>query len=179
MAMAEYGSTNKSRYHYEYPRPAMTVDIVCFDLQEWQKKNVRVLLIERGGEPFKGWLALPGGYMEITETTRAAAVRELREETTLDVLPEWLSVVGLYDDPDRNPSGRVINMAYWTLNPELADLNRGKKATAADDAVKLGWYNLSDVREMEIAFDHKQIILDAYQKLIEQYGGEDKLFLCL
>ena len=88
---------------YEYPRPALTVDCVVFGLDEGELK---LLLIERAGEPYKGRWALPGGFVEMNETIDAAARRELEEETGLhDVFLEQLYTFG---DVERDPRGRVV-----------------------------------------------------------------------
>lgn len=164
---------------YEYPRPAMTVDTVCFDIDPTERV-VRVLTIERLGEPFKGCRALPGGYVNIDERCITAAVRELEEETSLRTLEQYLLPIGLYDEVDRNPLGRVLGMAYWTLNPELNDLNRGRKAKAADDAADARWVEISKILTGEImmAFDHQKIINDAYDELLKTYNGIENLFPC-
>src|SRR5581483_12328951 len=95
-------------YSYEYPRPSLTVDCVVFGLDE---ENLKVLLIERDLEPFKGKWALPGGFVRLDETLDEAARRELREETGVtNVYLEQLYTVG---DINRDPRERVVTVAYY------------------------------------------------------------------
>ena len=62
-------------YTYDYPRPAVTADCVVIT----QEEDAKVLLVQRGNEPYKGCWALPGGFMEMDETTEQCAIRELQE----------------------------------------------------------------------------------------------------
>jgi 8-oxo-dGTP diphosphatase len=136
-------------FTYHYQRPALTVDIIVLVEDE-------VLLIERGNEPYKGYLALPGGYVDIKDNERPkdAAIRELKEETGLNNLP--LEYFGTYDDPHRHPNDRVISMVY------VASLKKKVDVAAGDDATNVGWFRLFDIDKMNLAFDHKQIIQDYY-----------------
>lgn len=84
-------------YTYEYPRPAVTADCVVMTKEAVPK----VLLIERGFDPFKGCWALPGGFMNMDETTEQCAIRELKEETDIDVQKVWQ--IGAYSKVDRDP----------------------------------------------------------------------------
>merc|ERR1711916_268875 len=84
-------------YTYKYPRPGLTVDCVVFGLEE---DTLKVLLIQRGAEPFQGQWAFPGGFVEMDETLQEAARRELEEETGLrDVFLEQLHTFGRVDRP--------------------------------------------------------------------------------
>lgn len=136
----------------EYPKPFVTVDNVIFS------KDLRyVLLIKRGNDPYKNYLALPGGYVENNESVEDACKRELKEETNLDILNLHLSNV--YSKPDRDPRGWTISIAYYTVINK-----KSVKAKAGDDAIGLQWIEVAKATTMELAFDHKRIILDAYQK---------------
>lgn len=138
---------------YRYARPAMSVDMVVFDERGG---HPRVLLIERGSEPFKGMLALPGGYVNIDETSKDAAIRELEEETGIIVLHNKVDEVGFFDRVDRNPIGRVLSMAYYCMYD-------GQPIKAADDAVSYQWCNVRCLKNL--AFDHREIVEKAYGKL--------------
>src|SRR4026207_907071 len=95
---------------YQYPRAALTVDCVVFGFDEGELK---VLLIERGLEPFKGRWALPGGFVRLDETLDAAARRELEEEAGIkNVFLEQLYTFGAVA---RDPRERVVSVAYYAL----------------------------------------------------------------
>jgi 8-oxo-dGTP diphosphatase len=110
-----------------------------------------VLLIERGCEPFQGRWALPGGWVDADETSRAAAARELGEETGIDVDPTALRQLGVYDAPDRDPRGRYVTVAYTLIVDRTAP-------TAGDDARQARWWPLNDLPDL--AFDHATILTD-------------------
>src|SRR2546425_587595 len=97
-------------FSYKYPRAALTVDCVVFGFDEGELK---VLLIERGLEPFKGRWALPGGFVRVDETLDEAARRELEEEAGLkNVFLEQLYTFG---EVERDPRERVVSVAYYAL----------------------------------------------------------------
>ncbi|MEU4801214.1 NUDIX hydrolase [Actinosynnema sp. NPDC023587] len=135
---------------------SLTTDVVLFaqdDTGEWC-----VLLIERGHAPFAGRWALPGGYVDPHETAATAAARELREETGV-LLPEWeLDQVGVYDEPARDPRGRVVSVAYCAVLDHLP------AAVGGDDARQARWWPVAEVLVADfgpLAFDHDQILTDA------------------
>ncbi len=140
-------------YTYDYPRPALTVDCVVFALDE---ADLKVLLIERDLEPFKGCWALPGGFVHMDESVDDAARRELREETGLsDVFLEQLYTFGAVD---RDPRGRVVSVAYYAL-VNLSD----HRVQAGTDAKGAAWFAVSDVPSL--AFDHADILATALRRL--------------
>ena len=144
-------------YTYKYPRPAVTADCIVITKEEEPK----VLLIQRGGEPFKGGWAFPGGFMNMDETTEQCAVRELEEETGLRV--SNIRQIGAYSKVDRDPRGRTITVAY------LAVVNEPIAVTGQDDAAKAEWWPISDLPHL--AFDHYDIMQDAiecYNSLIKR-----------
>ena len=139
-------------FTYKYPRAALTADCVVFGYDEGELK---VLLIERGLEPFKGRWALPGGFVRVEETLDAAARRELEEETGLkDIFLEQLFTFGVVD---RDPRERVVSVAYYAL-VKLADY----RAKASTDASKAEWFPVS---KLKVAFDHAQILAAALARL--------------
>ena len=87
-------------YTYKYPRPAITADCIVIT----REAEPKVLLIQRGDEPFKGAWAFPGGFMNMDETTEQCAIRELEEETGLRVSD--VGQIGAYSRVDRGPRGR-------------------------------------------------------------------------
>jgi 8-oxo-dGTP diphosphatase len=138
-------------YTYKYPRPAVTVDCVVFGYDEGELK---VLLIERGLEPFKGCWALPGGFVQMDETLDEAARRELAEEAGLkNVFLEQLYTFGALN---RDPRERIVSVAYYSL-VKLASTR------AATDAADACWFPISKVPKL--AFDHAEILEMALARL--------------
>lgn len=138
---------------YQYPRAALTVDCVVFGFDVGELK---VLLIQRGLEPFKGRWALPGGFVRVDETLDEAARRELAEEAGLqDVFLEQLYTFGAVD---RDPRERVVSVAYFAL-VKLADF----RTQAATDAADAKWFPISQVPKL--AFDHAGILATALARL--------------
>jgi 8-oxo-dGTP diphosphatase len=138
---------------YQYPRAALTVDCVVFGYDEGE---LRVLLIERALDPFKGDWALPGGFVHVDETIDEAARRELLEEAGLkDIFLEQLYTFGTVD---RDPRERVVSVAYYAL-VKLSD----HCAKAATDAANAQWFPIS--RVPRLAFDHIDILATALNRL--------------
>ncbi len=154
-------------FTYEFPRPAVTVDCVVFGVgHPTGKPELRVVLIERGLEPFKGRLALPGGFVEVRddgdrgESIDDAAHRELREEAGIKVAYlEQLCTVG---EPGRDPRGRIISITYMALVRTVDHV-----AVAGDDATAAAWYSVKATlgRRDWLAFDHDKILRLAYERL--------------
>ena len=143
-------------YTYKYPRPAVTADCIVIT----READPKVLLIQRSDEPFKGGWAFPGGFMNIDETTEQCAIRELEEETGLQV--SKIQQIGAYSKVDRDPRGRTVTVAY------LAIVDEPITVTGLDDAAKAEWWPLSSLPIL--AFDHDEIISDAiaiYNKLLK------------
>ena len=139
---------------YEYPRPAVTVDVVVFGYEDGAP--LKLLLIQRGGEPFKGQWALPGGFAEMDEDLETSALRELEEETGVkDIFVEQLYTFG---KPGRDPRGRVLSVAHYAL-VNLSD----HPAMAASDAARAEWFPLDELPKL--AFDHAEIIQMATDRL--------------
>lgn len=138
---------------YEYPRAALTVDCVVFGFDEGELK---VLLIQRALEPFKGRWALPGGFVRVDETVDEAAWRELAEEAGLEnVFLEQLYTFGAVN---RDPRERVVSVAYYAL-VKLSD----HRAKAATDAAHAEWFPISETPKL--AFDHADVLAAALARL--------------
>ena len=140
-------------YTYKYPRPAVTADSVVIT----NEAEPKVLLIERGADPYKGCWAFPGGFLNMDETTEQCAVRELEEETGMKIL--GLHQIGAYSKVDRDPRGRTITVAY------LAVVDSPCEVIGLDDAAKAQWFPLDALPKL--AFDHDEIMRDA----INVYGN--------
>lgn len=131
-------------YTYKYPRPAVTADCIVIT----KEAEPKVLLIQRGDEPYKGCWAFPGGFMEIDETTEQCAIRELEEETGLKV--DEVHQIGAFSKVDRDPRGRTITVAY------LAFVDAPVEVKGQDDAANAEWFLLSALPAL--AFDHADIM---------------------
>lgn len=145
--MERHVKIGNMEYTYKYPRPAVTADCVVIA----NEKTPKVLLIQRGKEPYKDRWAFPGGFMNMDETTEVCAFRELMEETGLKV--EDLKEIGAYSKVDRDPRGRTITVAY------LAIVDKATKVKGQDDAAEAEWFAVDSLPPL--AFDHDDILLDA------------------
>lgn len=148
----------KGTYSYDYPRPAVTTDCVIFG---YDGKSLKVLLVERGIEPFKGCWAFPGGFLEMDEDALTGARRELKEETGLD--QAFMEQFHTFSEVGRDPRGRVITIAYYAL-VKISDVRGG------DDATRAEWFSLADVPPL--AFDHDRILRMATSRLRERIHFE-------
>ncbi len=143
-------------YTYDYPHPAVTVDIVIFTIED---DDLKILLIQRGNEPFKGKWALPGGFVEIDESLRRAAWRELKEETGVNAA--FLEQFGAFGHPDRDPRERIITIAYYALIPaERLEIK------ADSDAQDARLFSMNDLPEL--ATDHPKILRRALERVQEK-----------
>ena len=140
-------------YTYKYPRPAVTADCIVIT----REAEPKVLLIQRGADPFKGSWAFPGGFMNMDETTEQCAIRELEEETGLQL--SEIYQIGAYSKVDRDPRGRTVTVAY------LAVIDAPVVVAGQDDATKAEWWTLSGLPHL--AFDHYDILQDAIKKYKE------------
>jgi 8-oxo-dGTP diphosphatase len=127
--------------------PSLAVDCVVFD------PAGRLLLIRRKNQPFQGQYALPGGYVDYGESTEHAAARELKEETSL--VATRIALVGVYSDPQRDPRGHVVSVAY-RIETAGHDPQAGDDAAAATFIA--GW------EDLDLAFDHSSIVADAVRQ---------------
>ena len=134
-------------YTYDYPRPAVTADCIVMT----NEPQPKVLLIQRGANPYKGAWAFPGGFMNMDETTEQCAIRELEEETGLKVAT--VHQIGAYSKIDRDPRGRTITVAYLAIVDKPVDVK------GQDDAANAAWFPITDLPHL--AFDHYDIMHDA------------------
>jgi len=138
-------------YTYNYPRPAVTADIIIL-----KGNNVQqfVLLIERKHPPFEGMWALPGGFLEMDETLEEAALRELQEETGITGVD--LKQFHTFSKVNRDPRHRTITTVF------IGFTDNNVKAVAGDDAAKVKWFPTNELPPM--AFDHREVMLMVEQK---------------
>lgn len=129
----------------------ITVDVVLIKIKEF---DFFLLLIKRKNDPFKDYWALPGGFVDENEDLEVAAIRELEEETRIEV--NHLEQVAAFGKPFRDPRGHMVSVAYFGIVPE------NTIAIAADDAKEVRWFSIKDLPEL--AFDHLEIIKKALLK---------------
>lgn len=140
-------------YTYRYPHPAVTTDSVVFG---YDGRNLSVLLVERGNEPYKGFWALPGGFLEMDETVEECAKRELEEETGIRDI--YLEQFHVFSAVDRDPRERILSVSFLALTRK-SDYN----VIAGDDAAKAEWFNIYSLPCL--AFDHNEIVRMAKERL--------------
>ncbi|MCI6681088.1 NUDIX hydrolase [Parafannyhessea umbonata] len=180
----------------KYPQPSLTADICVFRRHDG---GLQLLLVQRGGHPYLGRWATPGGFCNPDETADACAARELEEETCVSGLK--LEPIGLYSTPGRDPRGWTVSYAFVALD------DAGSIPVAADDAARAAWFDVAatlvgpvsdgdsvtlalahegttltseftareqpithrlraqDVKGDGLAFDHAQIVADAWLAL--------------
>lgn len=150
-------TNEKKQYCYEYWRPSVATDCVIFG---FDGKKLKILLIERNLEPFKGYWALPGGFLrERDKTAESCALRELKEETNLEITSDRLWQLGIFSEEKRDPRNRVISLAFYAL-VKPSDVKGG------DDAAKAQWFDIDNVPQL--AFDHAQILNKARNAIKQQ-----------
>lgn len=133
----------------EYKIPSLTADIFIFD------DDLNFILIKRKNDPYKDCWALPGGFVEYGESVETAAIREAKEETSIDV--ELVDLVNVYSEPDRDPRGHTVTVAFTAKG----DIESRK---ADSDAKEIGVFSYEKLNEINIAFDHEKIIKDCLNK---------------
>ncbi len=141
----------EGNFCYRYPHPAVTTDCVVFG---YDGLRLNVLLIERGNEPYKGYWAFPGGFLNIDEDAPEGARRELLEETGLKV--SNIEQLGAFATPDRDPRERVISIAFFTLT-------RVQEVHGGDDANVAKWFPINQLPDL--AFDHQEMFNMALKRL--------------
>jgi ADP-ribose pyrophosphatase YjhB (NUDIX family) len=198
----------------DYERPSMTADVAAFMIRSEETGNYKrdaesrlsILLVRRGGHPFRGCWALPGGFLKPAETIEECAFREITEEA--NVKPAALLPVGIFSDPGRDPRGWIVSCAYASIiSEESVQQAGGDDASDAQwfdvwyDRGKDGYYHL-DLRYRDtelhavlseiktsfkrtlfeikdsggLAFDHARIIATALTVLRENAGDYETIF---
>ncbi|ANY73711.1 ADP-ribose pyrophosphatase [Paenibacillus ihbetae] len=159
----------------DYERPSVAADMVIFTVtdeaadsyRKLPEKELRILLIRRGGHPFLGKWALPGGFVQPSETTEQAAARELREETGVDDV--YLEQLYTFSDIGRDPRTWVMSCSYMALiNSDKLELQAG------DDAADAAWFKVS----YRLLREQKEMMEDGYVKTLEyelKLSGEEEL----
>ncbi len=151
-------------YQSKHPIINVTADIMYFWVTKppGPKWKYEILLVLRSKDPFKDQWALPGGFIETSETTVEGALRELREETGIE--DAFLHFFNFYDRPDRDPRGRIISFVYYYGANILRD-EGPPNITAGDDAAKAAWFDVEEILDSRtLAFDHGQMINDWWSK---------------
>ncbi|GGJ75053.1 NUDIX hydrolase [Pilimelia anulata] len=137
------------------PALVLAVDLVILTIIDG---SLQVLLIDRGEPPYRAQLALPGGFLaDDTETLRAAASRELAEETGVPLGQQHLIPLGVYDAPDRDPRGRIVSAAFVAIQPRMPC------PTAGSDAAGARWVPADTAAQLPLAFDHATILRDGVE----------------
>ncbi len=131
-----------------YRNPTPTVDTII-------QRDSRILLVKRRNDPFKGYLVLPGGFVNEGERVEDAAKREVKEETSLNI--ELLDILGVYSDPTRDPRGHMMSTVFIS---KISSHNDKVDAVAQDDASAIEWISLEVIDTRNVGFDHKRIISD-------------------
>ena len=153
----------------EYKHPSVTVDMLIFTVVDG---TLCLMLIERKNPPYKDCWALPGGFVNIDESIKTAALRELKEETNVNAIG-YLEQLGAYGEVGRDPRTRVISIAYMALIPSV---NITREMRGGDDAKVARLFNINNIFEMNLAFDHAQIIKDGIQALKDRLLYTDIAF---
>ena len=127
---------------YRNPAPAVDVAIV---------HEEKIILIRRSRDPFKGKWALPGGFVEYGEPVEETALREVMEETGMEI--ELVEILGIYSSPDRDPRSHTVTTTF-VANPVKGDPSGG------DDAAEAKWCEIDAINPNDLAFDHGQMLKD-------------------
>lgn len=138
-----------------YRNPAVTADAV---VMRRSLSSLEILLVKRDRPPHAERWACPGGYVEYGEDPKDAVLRELREEC--GCTGEIMGLVGVWGSPQRAAPNHVITICYAIDGNSIQSICHG------DDAADARWFSLDQIENMEVAFDHLELI----QEAIKQYG---------
>jgi len=167
-------------YHLEdYPRPSVTSDIAVFAVKSEAgetyrldpKKKLCLLLIQRGQFPFKGSLALPGGFLRPNETIEACAARELREETGAKA--PILRHIGVFSNPSRDPRGWIVSNAFLSVLSE--EILQNMQISGGDDAAHAEWFEIDFVQKQDdichLTLKHDDVRVSAVLRTFQNIYG--------
>ena len=137
-----------------FPAFAGTVDVVLLTVRPDAAGTARlqVLLVERDTHPFRGLLALPGGFVQPDEDLDAAAVRRLEHETGVRRAAAHVEQLGAFGAPDRDPRMRVVSVAYLVFAPDVAAPRPGAAVRS------VAWVPVEAVEAARLAFDHATVL---------------------
>lgn len=191
---AEFLAWYQQQEQPQYEKPSVTVDmvLVCYDKEEDQLK---ILLIQRKGHPYRNSWALPGGFVNPNESTGESVIRETKEETGVAISAQNIEQLHTFSTPNRDPRGWVITVSYLAFIGE-------EPLIAGDDASEVRWFSLNRHAnqlsltndEVEIildlqtgdslgkdtlAFDHSQIILKAFRRVLNKMEHEPQVLQVL
>jgi 8-oxo-dGTP diphosphatase len=136
--------------------PIPTIDVILTE----QSNSNKILLIKRKNDPFKRYFALPGGFVNEGEKVEDALRREAEEELSIKVEPS--DILGIYSDPNRDPRGHIMSIAF------IAKIISGE-LKAEDDAADLQWFEINTLENINLAFDHSKILSD-YKTWVSNKG---------
>ena len=139
-------------YQYKYEHMAVTTDCVIFTFED---RELKVLLVRRGADPYKDFWAFPGGFLKMDETAEEGALRELFEETSLNPSSPIVQL-GVFSDVGRDPRERVITIAWYALV-------KPSEVFGGDDADEAAWFSVDNLPPL--AFDHDKIFKEAMERL--------------
>ncbi|MHC5373431.1 NUDIX hydrolase [Enterococcus sp. LJL120] len=190
----EFIAWYQQQEHPTYEKPSLTVDIVlvCYNKIA---DEIKLLLIQRKSHPYRNSWALPGGFVNPDESAEASVLRETFEETGVGITDENIEQLHTFSTPGRDPRGWVVTVSYLAFIGEEA-------LVAGDDAKEVGWFTLKhqgqqllltkdeieivldipsgkSVGKNTLAFDHNQLILKAYQRIINKMDHEPQVLLVL
>lgn len=151
---------DKKQFVYNYPMAGLAAD--CILLRKNRDNDLFILLIKRGGEPYRDRLAIPGGFVEVDkETLKEACIREIQEEVSVKLFPSQVAFFKMADKIDRDPRGRTISAIFSAI----LDDKQVKQVCAGDDAADAVWipFQESVLSNLNLAFDHTDILSDFLQ----------------
>ena len=148
----------------KYEKPAVTVDVLFFTIKN---DKLQVLLIKRAAWPYKGYWALPGGFVGMKEDLESAAYREIYEECGIKNI--FLEQLFTFGEPKRDPRTRVITVVYYALAPR-----EEIKKVQSDEVKEAKYFPVESLPSM--AFDHKKIVKVGFERLKNKIGYSNVVF---